>query len=533
MNGLQLLTRGGGRFGADLSFSQWAGMWSMESLDSFIVPSLASPTTELPDARFHTVVAGLYARNGVVFAVEALRLAVFAEARAQFRQLRGGKPGDLFGTPDLRILEQPWPGGTMSDLLARNLLSADMAGAAFTVRRPTKLEVLRPDWMTVVMGVLGDPTSTAWAIDSEVLAYAYQPGGPGSSEDVEYLDPSQVAHFTGITPDPLSPSKRGVPWIYPVMRDIFADQAATRFKQAFFDNGATPSLIISIDKSVLPEKWREWVKIFKEKHEGARNAGKTLYLGAGASAQVVGASFSDLDFRNLSASAELRVCAAGGVPPVLVGLSGGTSSALGSTTDYPAARRRFADATVRPLWRNFFGSLETIVPPPPGSQLWYDDGDVAFLREDLKDSAEIDQVQAQTIVALIRDGFEPDIAVKAVTSGDLTILSGKHNGFISVQQQPISFPGEPAGAGATVTKPNQPQLPAGAISRIPIVSQAQVLETKAALEAAGRDAGYDSIARELHVSSATIRRRLGVLGDTPNDTPERHPAPVAAATATP
>jgi hypothetical protein len=526
VNGLQLLT-GRSRIGAaDLTFNQWAGLWSLDSLDSFVIPSLSSPTSELPDGRLPGMIASVYARNGVVFAVEALRLAVFSEARPQFRQLRAGRPGDLFGTQDLRLLEHPWPGGTFSDLAARALLSADAAGAGFIVRRPTKLEVLRPDWMTVVSGILGDPEATSWDIDATILAFAYQPGGPGSNEPVEYLDPADVAHFTGVTPDPLSPSKRGVPWMHPILREVFADQAATRFKQAFFDNGATPSMIISIDKSVVPEKWREWIKIFKEKHEGARNAFRTLYLGAGATAQVVGAGFDKLDFRNLAAGAEIRICAAGGVPPVLVGISGGSGSgsAIGSTSDYAPARRRFADGTIRPLWRNFFGSLETIVPPPPGSQLWYDDSDVPFLREDLKDSAEIDQVQAQTIVALIRDGFEPDVAVKAVTSGDLTLLAGNHNGFISVQQQAIAFPGE-AGPGAKVTKPAQPQLGPGnqaaAARRTgPIVTAADVLAKRAELQAAGLDAGYDSLARELFVSAATVRRRLGVLGDKPEGTPE-------------
>lgn len=502
MNGIQLLTRPSRP--SAMTFDEWTGLWSFDTLGSFTIPSLASPTTELPDTRFPTMAVGVYERHGVVFACEALRLSVFGEARAQFRQLRNGKPGDLFGTPELRILEQPWPGGTMADLAARSLLSVDLGGAAFILRRPTKLEVVRPDWMSVAMGIMGDPTATAWNLDAEILAFAYQPGGPGSSEDVEYLDPRDVAHFTGVTPDPLSPSKRGVPWVYPILRDLFADQAATRFKQAFFDNGATPSLIISIDKTVVPEKWREWIKIFKEKHEGARNAFKTLYLGAGATAQVVGSSFDKLDFRNLAAVAQDLICAAAGVPPVLVGISGGSSSsALGSTSDYPAARRRFADATIRPLWRNFFGSLETIVPPPPGSHLWYDDADIAFLREDVKDAAEIDQIQAQTVVALIREGFDPDWAVTAVTSGDLTQLKGKHNGFISVQQQPIG----PAGQTPTVTPATQPQLGPGT-NGAAAVTRELVVARRLELEEAGQDAGYDTLARELGVSRETIRRRL-------------------------
>lgn len=513
MNGLQLLTRPARpqAFG----FNEWLGMWSLDNLGSFVIPSLASPTTELPDTRFSTMVSSLYARNGVIYAIEALRLGVFAEARPQWRQLRNGRPGDLFGTPELRILEEPWPGGTTADLMARSQLSADLAGAAFIVRRPTKLEVLRPDWMSIAMGVLGDPDSTAWALDAEILAFAYQPGGPGSSEPIEYLDPADVAHYTGTTPDPLSPSKRGVPWVYPILRDLLADVAATRYKQSFFDNGATPSMVIKMDKSIVPEKWREWVRMFKEKHEGAANAFKTLYLGAGADVTVVGSTFEQIDFRNLGAGSELRLCAAGEVPPVLVGLSGGSGSSggMGPTTDYPAARRRFADATIRPKWRNFFGSLQTIVPPPPGAQLWYDDSDVAFLREDLKDAANIHQIQVSAITQLIREGFEADDAVTAVTSGDLTRLKGRHTGLISVQLQPpgTRLDGGPAGASTDpepkVTKAATPQIPASTSGAV-AVTRELVLSKREELEAAGLDAGYDTLARELGVSRETIRRRL-------------------------
>jgi phage portal protein BeeE len=47
---------------------------------------------------------------------------------------------------------------------------------------------------------------------------------------------------------------------------------------------------------------------------------------------------------------ETRIAAAAGVPPVIVGLSEGLQAATYS--NYSQARRRFADGTMRPLWRN-------------------------------------------------------------------------------------------------------------------------------------------------------------------------------------
>jgi hypothetical protein len=44
-------------------------------------------------------------------------MALFSEARFQWRKMTNGRPGDLFGSQDLRILEKPWTTGTTGDLL--------------------------------------------------------------------------------------------------------------------------------------------------------------------------------------------------------------------------------------------------------------------------------------------------------------------------------------------------------------------------------------------------------------------------------
>jgi phage portal protein BeeE len=114
---------------------------------------------------------------------------------------------------------------------------------------------------------------------------------------------------------------------------------------------------------------------------------KTMYLAGGTKMEVVGSNLQQIDFKAVQGAGETRIAAAAGVPPVIVGLSEGLQAATYS--NYGQARRRFADNTMRPLWRNFAGSLETIVPPPPGSRLWYDDRDIQALAEDKKDLAEV------------------------------------------------------------------------------------------------------------------------------------------------
>ena len=95
---------------------------------------------------------------------------------------------------------------------------------------------------------------------------------------------------------------------------------------------------------------------------------------------------------------------------MIVGLSEGLQAATYS--NYGQARRRFADLTMRPLWRNAAGSLEWIINTPQvnagRAELWYDERDIAFLQEDRKDLAEIQTANASAMRQLIDGGFEPD-----------------------------------------------------------------------------------------------------------------------------
>jgi hypothetical protein len=72
---------------------------------------------------------------------------------------------------------------------------------------------------------------------------------------------------------------------------------------------------------------------------------------------------------------------------------------------------------------------------------------VAFLREDIKDQAQAHTQDAQTIAALVREGFTPESAVAAVRAGDWSLL--KHSGLVSVQLQTPGTEPEPATTGGS------------------------------------------------------------------------------------
>lgn len=389
-------------------------------------------------------VRGGFANSGVVFAVASVRALVFSGIRFQFQRLRNGRPGDLFGSSALNILERPWPGGTTQDLLLKMELDGTFAGNSYWARDGDELIRLRPDWVQIIC----EPRETRGGrVGHRKIGYAYWEGGIYSGREPVLFPANEVAHYAPI-PDPLA-NYRGMSWLTPVLDWVTADKHMNQHRERFFRNAATPQLAISVDKAITMEQFAAFMAKFNDSHQGVENAYKTMYLGGGADVKVIGADFAQMDFKRVQGHGETLISAAAGVPAVIVGLSEGIEAATYS--NYSQARRRFADATLHPLWMNAAGSLADVVGRParqdaPGtaSRLWYDHKENPFLLEDRTAAAEIEGRKAGTIRQLIDAGFVPESVVAAVQSEDMNLL--RHSGLYSVQLQP---PG-------TVSKFNQP-----------------------------------------------------------------------------
>lgn len=401
---------------------------------------------------YTSLVGSTYRSNAVVFALMMVRQLHFTEARFQFRQVRNGRPGNFFGTTALAPLEAPWPNGSTRDLLGRMIQDVDLAGNAYIVRQKDRLARLRPDWVTILLGsqtdrstwVPGDP-------DTEPIAYIYKPGGPGSKEPELIFPVEMVAHWAPYL-DPFA-HYRGMSWLTPVIREVMGDQAMTAHKLKFMENGATVNMVVQYDTDNL-DLFEKYQRLFNEKHKGLNNAYKTLFLARGATATPVGANLQEMDFRSVQSAGETRLAAAAGVPAILVGFSEGLSGSSLNAGNYSTARRRFADGTIIPLWGGAADALASIITIPPNSTLACDPRDVAFMKDDEKDAAEIRQADATTINTLFMAGYDPDAIIDAVTSDDFSRLAGTHNRMLPVQQQPGSKNGSSNGTSA------HPMIPA-------------------------------------------------------------------------
>jgi hypothetical protein len=407
----------------------WMDLFPISSLPGYTTSYGVDRAEPIGDSFSDYVLGGLQG-NGVVWSIERVRLSVFCEARFQFQQIRKGRPGDLFGTADLQILEEPWEGGTTGDLLARMILDADFAGNFFAVEMDGEIIRLRPDWVEVVLTERYDGMGRQ--VGWKRLGYLYYEGGKSGDPPAVFL-PGEVVHFAPF-PDPLA-AWRGMSWLTPVVREVMADTMTTKHKLKFFENAATPNLAVSLPKELSPDQFKAFVDKMDALHAGVENAYRTLYTGGGADVTVVGADMRQLDFKVTQGAGESRLAAAGGIHPAIVGLSEGLQGSSLNAGNFGAARRLVADGTIRPLWRNAAGSMQVLVPPPDGSRLWYDARDVAFLREDARDEAEIMRIDAQTVVNLVRDGgFTNDSAKAAVLARNVDLLVPDPD-WISVQLQ--------------------------------------------------------------------------------------------------
>ena len=413
-------------------YAGWLGQYGM----NFPFPQTWQRNEEPIEGNFAGLVQGAYRSNGVVFACMMTRFLLFSEARFQFQQMRNGRPGDLYGTPDLALLERPEPGKTTGDLLALAMIDADLAGDWFGVRRPGRIKRLRPDYTVIMVASPNlDIGAPGFDPDAEIIGFAYYPNGLYASGDPMTFEAGEVAHFAPI-PDPLT-RYRGMSLATAAIREIRGDTAATTHKLKLFENAAVGGMIVKFPDTMTPEKARPLIDIFEQEHAGAYNAYRTIYLLGGMQAETVSANLQQLEFKATQGAGETRIAAVLGVPPSVVGLSEGLAGSALNAGNFGAARRLMADKTLRPNWRNIAGSLETIVPPLPGARLWYDDRDIAFLAEDVKDAADTLFVEAQAIRQLSDGGYVPETVVDAVTSGDLRRLT--HSGAYSVQlQAPVS-----------------------------------------------------------------------------------------------
>ncbi len=401
-----------------------------------------------------------YATNGIVFAITLVRQMLLSEATFK---LQNKVTKQLYGTQDLRILEEPWPNGTAGDLWSLMELGASSAGNAFVAKvEDDELLWLPPKEVTIVSEMV---TSSRGVRYRRPLGYDWDPkltAAPGENRDrqAQFFTVDEVAHWAPIKDS--AANFRGMSWLTPVIREVAADQGLTQYKNEYLDHG-TPVVAVKYPMKLRPDTQDSIEERLRAKFGGVGNAFKPLVFDQGAD-PTLGSTLNDLNYTVVQAAGEARICAAGGVDPMLLGLRGDRTPAA-SEQD---VMHRFEVITARPLWRSGCAALQKLVPnvPAQGVRLWFDTSDIAALQSAETERAQVAQVSAAALLTLVQAGFTRESAVMALTTGDASVLEEDPRapapgttgggGTPATVNPPGGKTGVPPGGPAALTAPQTP-----------------------------------------------------------------------------
>ena len=400
-----------------LSFDQWAQVVvSGQNLYGYLAPDDLMTYERA------------FLQSPPVHAAVSERQALYSEIRFAYQRLRNGRPADLFSTRDLALLEDA------PELLALWELCVSFAGNAYAFEWGGRLVTPSPHRVEIVKAELREsPQSPPFA--EEVIGYRILDHEHGQDEAL-LLEADRVAHYFE-RPDPAKPY-RGVSWIGAAHREVVGDELMTRFKQKFFENAATPNLVIKAPTPLSDEQFDRLREMTERRYAGVDNAYKTLLLEGGADVDTVGADItSSAAFTGLQDNYEARIALASRVPAPVLGILLGQNPTY---NNYGTAMRKFVDLWARPAWRRTAIALSKLVPVPADARRWYDARDVAALQQDEADEADVRAKDAQTARTLVDGGFEPESVKLFLASSDPADLS--HTNKLSVQLQPVDADAE-------------------------------------------------------------------------------------------
>lgn len=188
-------------------------------------------------------------------------------------------------------------------------------------------------------------------------------------------------------PDPASTWKAFGP-LHGLSRDVQTEERRQNLLGELLKNLNVPGLVISRPNEFTP-KQKQGIRAALTGRLGEGGRGRHLILGGGGNVDILN-PLKDLDTEGLMASTEPRICAAFGIPPILVGARIGIEHSTYS--NYEQARKSFYRETMRPLWQGLADGLTKGLLTDEGAEgtlrIGFDLSRVPELQKDLAGEAD-------------------------------------------------------------------------------------------------------------------------------------------------
>ncbi len=302
------------------------------------------------EATWSSLVKETYGKNPVAYSCVRLLSQSVPEARLTAYTGEGDKRKELPSAHPLRALLKR-PNELMTRFEADELTTIQMSVVGRSVWWKERsngggilaLWPLRPDRVGPVYSNSDQPGQRV------ISGYAYLPPNAGTPILLPRRD-CLAFNF----PDPDGESGGIVEGFGPlaaVSRQVAADNKATDHVGALLANYAQPGVAIRVTDPVPDEETANLIKAKFRQEFGGTRLGMPAILDAGAEIQTLGFTLRDLEFPELRANAEARICGALGVPPILAGTKVGMDRNTYSNSQ--EARAFFAETTLSWYWRRY------------------------------------------------------------------------------------------------------------------------------------------------------------------------------------
>lgn len=225
---------------------------------------------------------------------------------------------------------------------------------------------------------------------------------------VRFVDPQSV--WDGIGP------------LQAALHDYQLDSERENYLVEMLTNLKVPGLVLKQDGGApLTEKQRADLRHSLHDQVGYGKRGGPAILPPGFSIEFPG-MLTEIDWPKFTSLTETRICAAFGVPPILVGARAGLERS--TYANYETARRSFYTETLRPLWAALADTLTRGLLRHEGEQrleFRFDLSELPELQEDINKRAE----RAAMLLkagAITRNQALKMVGVEPVPDGDVYLL---------------------------------------------------------------------------------------------------------------
>ena len=277
----------------------------------------------------------LYCRHAVVFACVRRIITAFIEADLQVGS--EGKEGfePLEEHPMLALMDRPNPDMSQSEFFSRFTMHLLVTGVSYIWERRNRGKQVAELW----------PLPTSWVerrfVDGKLDHFRVN-----LSQNAFIEVPIEDMVVIGF-PDPKHPSQYCGP-LQAASRELQIDEERGNYLFEMLTNMHAPGMILFQPESFTPEQKLEARAVLEER-VGQGRRGSPLFV-EGENARVeMQAPLKDLDWPGVTALSETRICAAFGVPPIVISLKSGIDKATYS--NYEQAIRAFYQGIMPPLWR--------------------------------------------------------------------------------------------------------------------------------------------------------------------------------------